>query len=282
MNTETFTFNSISEFGDAVKAADSLPRATRHDQSRASSESWGGDLQHTLGEAIAIAQAGGAWEEGARKLQEIDITVDSNKDFNRRAIVQDVTGFMPNVPALLAGHPLAMFNQRHAPKARKYIKMGVSITAASNITASTLYNRGRAVVAVIDDLVTQGYGVELYACIGSQGSSNKAVVSVRLKPADGSWSVASAAFMLACSSVLRRLYIRLVENEKEFMDDVGGSYGSPVYKDHGNHDIWLPALGQTDNILFSTPERAMKTVVAIVQKHTKKQAKEDAAHETAA
>tara|TARA_R110000765_G_scaffold81972_1_gene160098 strand:- start:1326 stop:2135 length:810 start_codon:yes stop_codon:yes gene_type:complete len=256
MKTINFTYNSVSEFGDALRAIADEPSVTGFNASTSNRRS---DTPHSLDEAIETARNGGAWAAGARQLQSVNVEVDSDQDYNRRAIVQDVTGFMPNVPALLANHPVAMYNQRPAPKVKRYIKIGVAVAMADAVPAKILYNRGRAILAVVDDMVMQGYGVEIWSVTASRGGKVRASCNVKLKPADGQWSVDTAAFMLACSSIVRRLYMKLVESSEEVMDNIGGSYGRPETKDTGAHDIWFPALHTSEG--YDTPEAALATVL---------------------
>jgi hypothetical protein len=260
MKTIEFTYNSVSEFGDAMHTIHQTPRKTRHNYSGPAGRKWFKDTPHTLNEAIETARTGGNWAAGARELQSVNVEVDSDQDYNRRAIVQDVTGFMPNVPALLANHPVAMYNQRPAPKVKRYIKIGVGIAMSSSVPASTAYNRGRALLAVIDDLVIQGYGVELWAICDVTRDSLRAKCSVKVKPADGHWSSETAAFMLACSSIVRRLWFRTMENNKRIMEVMGTGYGRPEMADTGDHDIWFPALTRGVERKFNTPEAALATV----------------------
>lgn len=266
MKTIDFTYNSVSEFGDALRAIADAPPVTSFNSSTSNRRS---DTPHSLDDAIKTAQNGGAWAAGARTLQSVNVEVDSDQDYNRRAIVPDVTGFMPNVPALLANNPVAMFNQRPAPKVKRYIKLGVAVAMADAVPAKILYNRGRAILAVVDDMVMQGYGVEIWAVTASRGGKVRASCNVKLKPADGHWSVDTAAFMLACSSIVRRLYMKLVESSAEVMDNIGGSYGRPETKDTGKHDIWFPAL--LDERGYDTPERALATVTKHVTDHLNKE-----------
>ena len=112
MKLHHYTFNSVGEFGDEILRIAAEPRVSRHASSIGDSF---GDTPHTLDAAIDTACEGGTWAKGAKQLEAVQVEVDSDKDLNRRQIVRDVTGFMPNVPALLAGHPQSMYNQKPAP-----------------------------------------------------------------------------------------------------------------------------------------------------------------------
>lgn len=274
MKTIEFTYNSVSEFGDAVHSIHALPRNNKYRLSN--DNTWQDDTPHTLNEAIKIACDGGYWAEGGRQLQQITVDADSDKDYIRRVIVKDVTGFMPNIPALLAGHPQAMFNQKPGPKRRRYLKIGVGGSMSGSVPAQPFYNRGRAIMAVIDDLVTQGYGVELWTVCGAVTRGQLvALMSVRVKPADGQWSYDVAAFMLACSSISRRLFFRLLESNAKLMKLIGQGYGIPITTAPEGYDVWFPSLTSREDNNYGTPKKALHTVADKVQDYLRVQSNND-------
>ena len=257
------TFYSVTEFGEHVRG---IMHNERTREASSDPHAFKGTTPHLLEEAIDIACNGGHWEEGARELQKVDVTTDAGTAYESRVMVNDMVGFTPNVPAHLAGHPLSMFNHKMKPSHKKLIRIGVGISMRAGVKATDMYNRGRAVVAAVDSLITQGYGVEIWGVAEALNGNQRIKTSILVKPSDGAWSTGIAAFMLACSSVVRRLHFRMREDSARYIDN--GCYGGTVAEDTTGFDVWFPGMTHNNKFGYSKPYRALATVQAALAAHT--------------
>jgi hypothetical protein len=271
-------FESISEFGDFALENSAKKRVCSSDHTK--SFSTNAETPHSLEQCVEIAQHGGYWEKGAENLAEVNVTGDAAPVDRRRVLRPNVVGFMPNVPALLAGQPLSMLDLPRAGEVNRLVRIGVGVTLSASTPPAQLYNRGRAVLAVVDDLVTKGYGVEVWAVVDvSNANANyddkptcRQTLAVQVKPSFGSWSPSSAAFMLANSSIYRRIGFDVTQRDKKLYDLIGGGMGYPESKDTIGHDVWLEGIFGQRGAAYSTADGALKVVTEKVQAYLNRDA----------
>ena len=267
MPSKLWKYSSVAELGDDVLKVNQKERPTGNcDSGR---DAWD-DTPHNLSEAMNTARQGGHWPEGARELQKVSVNTDVGGDFEHEQLITSVTGFMPDVPALLNGEPECMYNIEDAPERNRYIRMAVNITCASTVSQKELYNRGRAIMAIVEDLSIQGYGVEIFAVSQAISGGADAQLEVKIKDAAEQWNPDIAAFMLSNSSILRKLFFRLIEDHEAITSRLGGSYGSPGNANWKEEcDVYFPAMlgGHRAGGDYHSPESALETVKSKVQKH---------------
>jgi hypothetical protein len=122
----------------------------------------------------------------------------------RRAWVDDVTGAVPNVPAFLAGHPLAMRRRVKIQDAAAPLAVIVDLTSSSNVDASDLERRGAAILALVR-ILSARRPVELWAgcATDADGCKNASVTLARIETAP--LDLARAAFVMVGASFPRQL-----------------------------------------------------------------------------
>ena len=116
----------------------------------------------------------------------------------------DVTGPLPNVPAFIAGHPLAMRRRAPAESAFAPIAIVVDIGAHSKIKPSEIEQRGAAVLALVRALSNKR-PVELWAGAGldADNAQNASWTFCRIETAP--LDLARAAFILTHPAAIRRV-----------------------------------------------------------------------------
>ena len=110
-----------------------------------------------MGYDDAVRAYTGGWAEGARRAQDLADTLAPRPRSTRTALRRNVTGAFPNVGAYLAGAPNAMYQvSRKAAQGRPYVHLYCPVGYNANVEASTAFEKGCAMVAVIDALEGAG------------------------------------------------------------------------------------------------------------------------------
>ena len=127
----------------------------------------------------------------------------------RREWRNDVAGFVPNVPAHVAGLPTSMRRRprREAPAAP--ITIHVDLFLSAGFSAEAALARGAAILALVRILATTR-AVSLYVGYGTTESSGRTtcpVVRLNTTPLD----LAHAAYVLCSTSFVRRVLLATME-----------------------------------------------------------------------
>ena len=125
-----------------------------------------------------------------------------------------------------------------------------------------MFNRGAAILSVIDEMENRGTRVELWAVSRSSTDGNDRTGTnfrVKIKDASEQWSPSSVAFALCHTAYNRRLMFRIAESFKHLEKFVVsfGRGGSVIPDDF---DVWFPFVLSTESDWAETPEGAMKYV----------------------
>ena len=121
---EKLTFDSVSALPQWI---DNNPRQNNCDHS----ETYHPTIKHDGGwgydKTIAMARKGGLWEEGGKLVKEVTLKMADLKTKGRvPALDTDVAGFLPDVPAMLAGDPCHMWaDDENETQDAPIIKIGV-------------------------------------------------------------------------------------------------------------------------------------------------------------
>lgn len=170
---------------------------------------WAGDVWE---KAIAKLEKGDATRTAlASKLYE-DIIQDMTPTTGRNIIAPAIVGFVPNIPAVLAGQPETMFQRQETDDISCYAPMRIFMETAvsSSVTAAQLINRGVALLAftmVMNTVrpielytVSSAASDEGHGSYGWQGTASN-IVRIETRPLD----VSRAAWMLTDPAYARRI-----------------------------------------------------------------------------
>lgn len=277
-----YTFDSISEYGRYVAAAERRQDAGDSSRSNSASAEW--DLGWGFDRTVETALQGGKWADGAKRLR---AALDEQLALIAKAPaaeeVLSVAGYLPDVPAMLSGHPAHMWTvveDEQASRNDRVVRIAVNASYGSMVNGQCVLNRGAAILAMIDEMEAAGLRVELissycatYACTedGREWYAN-----VIVKQAAECWSVDSVAFAICHPAFSRRLGFALKESCEHAAPMTRSDYGNGVGCKGDSSmdaiDIFFPRMSEDSG--FHTPEQALSTVRAFITKALKKEDKQ--------
>lgn len=201
----------------------------------------------------------GGWAEGAHKAYALAETLKPRPQATRTVLKRSMAGAFPNVPAYLAGHPQAMFQpvKRHA-QGRPFVHLYVPLAYSGSIKAETAFNRGCALVAIIDALETSGCRVRVTGVDSSESESLRYVATYDLKAYGARLDVDTLIFTVAHPAFLRRIMFAHIErcNDAGVRKLTHMGYGVAV----PTHKLNLPEDGHGVTVRFpELPLRAQGT-----------------------
>ena len=256
--TNTIKFNSIYELGLASQV-----NLTK-DNHAPTGGAIGGDTNMSMTQAVNSALQGGYYPEGARQLQDAAAQMPET-DVSVALISKTIHaehGFRPNVPAYLSNEPQNMYNVAPTDKPNRLIKIAVHVGKEYSIEAKQTFNRGRAIMAVIDSLTASGYNVELTAIWRNQTHSGDTLsIETIIKHSDDSYSPDSIAFALCNEAFQRRLYWLALETHDSSTARVltGNGYGHGAKAQYPEYDLHYGFM--RDHRHWNNPEQALKHIV---------------------
>lgn len=142
-----------------------------------------------------------------------------------------VSGFTPIVPEFLAGSPTNMLDETDLGfgiAQRPIIKIGIVISILCNIEASTLLNRGAAIISLIDYLESVGKRCEVYLLakdVESIYMDCTVNTEICIKKASDLWAPNMQAWAITHPAFFRRIVFRILESIKEFEPSLNNNYG---------------------------------------------------------
>jgi hypothetical protein len=144
-----------------------------------------------------------------------------------------MSGSSVDMGRFVTGEPECMVEWAPMPEESmgRVVKILVSGTASSMISAEDIKRRGIAILALIDSLHKMGVGIELWWESPIKGSSDKRTYSTVVKMHDSSepMDIDSIMFAMAHPSMLRRLVFSVQElSPTASQQNVGGGYGRPT------------------------------------------------------
>lgn len=217
-------FDSVNEY---VTYLETTP-AYSSNRSR-SSKTGSNDFTGTKSweEAIELCKYGD--EKLRKQIVNTIATVDDVQNFvntARQEYVNDVVGFMPNVPNHVMGVPTAMIRSTKKFIASKVLNIYVNVSASSYVSSKDIETNASKCVAAINYLEKQGYRCNVWS--GDFGEKNGKVIGkiVRIKHDKEPLNLASMAFPMAHPSMLRRLSFKHIETMR--IDFTHDGYGRPL------------------------------------------------------
>lgn len=232
--TQYLDFQSIDEVLDRLE----MPKADgagNQSVNNDAMESW--DLG--MGFDGAMHAYRGGWAEGAQKAEELAERIVPRPIGRRTTLVRDVVGALPNVGAYLAGAPNSMYRvSKKTAHARPYVHIYTSIGFSATCNANDAFDRGCALVALIDALEIAGCRVKVtlmrpstpsYGARG-KGSRSRYCMRFMVKDYGDRLDIDQLIFTAAHPAFCRRITFRLQENWHEApgaVRDTRGGYGRP-------------------------------------------------------
>ena len=145
----------------------------------------------------------------------------------KTAITRGPVGFVPNVPAYLAGNPNNMLGVRtQSYKSTKVVNLVVDRGIRCGVQASEILEFGAKVLGIVKSLEQSGYRCNLYVSKINEykKTANVGVLLVKIKDSGKPLNLTKVAYPLCHPSFPRRHGFRWVETTKRTKDLVYG-YG---------------------------------------------------------
>lgn len=234
------------------------------DKSKAWTNSgWDSDARFTgsksMDEALKIATDG--WKEGIARIERIRNRIAAMHPKKAIPIKYGIAGVTPSIPRAVAGN---IFNMR-APDLRKSKRRPV-ITLVSNmacnwtVNAEALGNRAAVVAALVDEIESAGYSVEVVSTATTKNGTFKSAVSVIVKKSDQFSDLSRLSFAMGHPSMFRRMVFAEWGSEKSCKEGLGLGLGyhlsfTPTEEDAFNGNFYVPSAEHSSK-LFKDEETA--------------------------
>ncbi len=219
-------FDSISEMAAYLDSTSRL-RGAGEFSIREQSER---ECPMTWEAAMECARNGGYWAEGAEKMvQGVADAAALRENYSQPVIEHDVAGFLPDVPAYLAGQPDCMMHYHEGDMTTAQlptVSIGIG-TFAFGVDSHCVVNRGVAVLSLVDAIEAVGYRCQVDYVGDSCEISGRGLKRIRvtLKRPQDHWNPGSIAFATAHAAMLRRLTVACLERDPGTLPRTRRAYG---------------------------------------------------------
>lgn len=208
-----FTFNSVQEVCKYIKQTPNCDDDPRSNITSSERTEFTGT--NSLEEALSLLQ------EGDGKLLEKILSSTNAPKLNAQRqrtsgleIYRSAQGFIPNMGAVMAGHPVNMYNCRRTfNKSTKVLNIFYDISIPFTTSTNEIIKASTKIFNYIYAKEAEGFRINLYVgCIARFVLGKKTIMwSVKLKSSDEHFDPLRTAFPLCHPSFLRRIIFALME-----------------------------------------------------------------------
>lgn len=216
-------FETIDEYTNFLEESESL----RYGSSDDGDYSFSGTK--SLKEALELCKYGD--EKLRQYIYQQNLQFDNVDSLNkvRRSTVNDVVGFMPNVPNYVLGVPTNMIRDNRTMISSKVLNVFINVSAAWHIDKEYIKQNAAKYVCAINRLEEEGYRCNIYAGSAGERGDRENLLVVKIKSDKEPMNLAKMAFPLCHPSMLRRLKFKWMET---IPIDFGLGYGSSITDDN--------------------------------------------------
>lgn len=256
----------INIFKDTINVSyyetiDELTNHLEQSQSLRYNSAEEGDYDFTgtksLKQAIDLCKYG---DENLRKyIYEQNLKFDNidTCDKVRRSTVNDVVGFMPNVPNYIMGVPTNMIRDNRTMIKSKIVNVFINITAPWYVDKNDIKRAAAKYVCAINKLEEEGYRCNVYTGAAAERHSYKNLLIVKIKSDKEPMNLAKMAFPLCHPSMLRRLKFKWMEI---IPLDFGTGYGTPMTNDKDINNLLKLIFEDTKFTILSVANDSGKVI----------------------
>ena len=215
-------FETIDEYTNFLEESESL----RYGDSDGGNYNFSGT--HSFKEALELCKYG---DEDLRKfIYEQNLKFDNVDSLNkvRRSTVNDVVGFMPNIPNYILGIPTNMIRDNRTMINSKVLNIFINISAAWYIDKEDIKLNAAKYVYAINQLEEEGYRCNVYTGAAGERRDKRNLLVVKIKSDKEPMNLAKMSFPLCHPSMLRRLKFKWMET---IPIDFGSGYGQSITSD---------------------------------------------------
>lgn len=208
-----FTFNSIRDVCDYIEHTPNCEKTHLSDETSARNSKFTGT--ESFDEALALLQKGD--NELLKQILSSPNAPKLNAQRQRASgmeIYRSAYGFVPNIGAVMAGHPVNMYNCRRTfNKSTKVLNILYDISFPQTISTKEIFNASAKLFNYIYTKEAEGYRVNLSVCCFAYFRTIKQNIlwKIKLKSSDEHFDLLRTAFPLCHPSFLRRICFALEE-----------------------------------------------------------------------
>lgn len=177
-------------------------------------------------EAVELLKNG--WHDMAGKLTKKLATKEKQvAPVMKQRMQVGVAGFQPVVARYLAGDPMSMMTMKNTPVKQKVINITKSINYHGGTSTFEIEEESIKAMMIVKKLEAQGLRCNLYIALGSD-AGRQIFCRVKIKGANERLNVSKLAFPMVHPSMLRRLFFRYIEVNKDVTKSFTDGYGRPI------------------------------------------------------
>ena len=231
-NMETMVFDNIHELITSIETLPKNPDA--EDSSESGSQSFTGT--NSLKDAVNLMVKG-----DSKLMDKIESRKADVKDLNlfvdgvKRKFVNDVVGFIPNVPNAVMGIPTNMIRMERVVHKQKILNFAVNMSVNSGVSQEDILNNSRILFGAVEHFEKQGYRCNIWT--GSVSHGDDGIYHgwmVRVKTDNQPFNKLKMVFPMTHPSMLRRIGFAVDEIHDSWL---GGGYGRPTRGDESKKVI---------------------------------------------
>ena len=225
------SFDSLLDYAEGPTDMGQYSRASRRHEY--GTDSWSG----TNDFETAMRQARYGWPEGLARIAAISEAVNNavaQRAMTRQEIFFLTSGSVVDIGRFCSGEPECMMNfQEDQTNGKKIFTIRVNAAASCCNEPERLFNRGAAVIALVDLLEQNGFSCEILVFQTISGYRERCLYTVEapLKTCGYQLDRDRLAFGLCSSSFLRRVIFSVEEREPSDVRHamgIGNGYGVPA------------------------------------------------------
>lgn len=213
MRTLIEVFDSVGDFSRAINARPIKKAFYSYRQGKPASidDNFSFSKTKSYEEAEDLLIHG--YKEGYNNLEAIIIKnkPKTGKSIRPRAF-NDVVGFAPHVPNMLAGVPQSMINVKRQTVKAKVLTLMLNLSIDCSISAESILRTNAATMSAVTSLERARYRINLYICIVTTDGRDFAGFILKIKDAGQYMDKLKMAYPLVHPSFLRRHFFRFAES----------------------------------------------------------------------
>jgi len=208
--------------GDTTMIKDQMSSLT-HNRSR----SW--DLNTGYEKAIELLESG--WREGADKIDDVSAELSETETgyIDLPSFEPSEQGEIVEPASYFAGDPECFYIQKPVERAVPVVKIGIPCCIGAGEDASSLVNRGLAMLALINTIEHNRINTELWIVHYSERSSSTVLYEIKVKASDSPFDMDKLAFICAHPAFFRRIVFATLERESPEFRKAHGIYSDGGY-----------------------------------------------------
>ena len=258
MGRNILEFSSINEFVEYAK---------QHDPTKSM---WGEvgrkEFFGCNNNAEAVEMALNGWHEGLINISERVGLLKIGEDTTKEVYQYDVVGDVLDIGAFLSGEPECWLGKKEIQD-KPHLDVVINISISGSIKKESIYNRGAAIIALIDYL-SNIYNLSVKAYFGSSGFLNRreeeldAFVDMGNSPLD----IDSIAFAVVHPAFFRYIGTAAIDVFYK-MNIVGHWHPIDLKKRDQEKILYIPSMDWQENDNFKTIEKSKKWLHDKIKKY---------------